>query len=179
MDKPTVQRTEEVSIGRFVIVKNTMNNGVADYPYSYIKIKPGVIILPLLGDQIMIIRQYRVALDQWLYELPAGMIDSDDSSPEMAAAREVEEETGYHAGRMEPLGYFYPSQGSTNEICYLFAASELTPTQKSLDLGEQIETLTVSPKQLMSMIMDQTMVHSGGIIAFFKYLEKHRPSPAE
>jgi ADP-ribose pyrophosphatase len=97
-----------------------------------------VTILPLLGnDRIVLIHNYRFTVGRELLELPAGTLEPDES-PIACAAREVEEETGYVAARLEPLGEFYTSPGFTNERMWAFAAYDLRVTAQKLDPTEQI-----------------------------------------
>ncbi len=104
---------------------------------------PGAaLVLPVLDDgRIVLIRNYRFAVDESLYELPAGMLEPDES-PHDTAARELIEETGYTAGRVEKLGQFYTSPGVSDEIMHVFIASELTDGTQQL---EQYEEITVEP----------------------------------
>ena len=77
------------------------------------------VILPILDDgSVVLIRNYRFAVDEHLYELPAGMLETDEE-PALCAARELTEETGYTAGKIEKLGIFYKfvfKSGSFNDI---------------------------------------------------------------
>src|SRR5262245_16803471 len=78
------------------------------HDYDYIVHPGAVVILPLLdGNQCVLIRNYRPAIGRELWELPAGTLDVPGEPLEAAAARELEEETGYRAARLEKLCYFY------------------------------------------------------------------------
>ncbi len=79
------------------------------------------------GPHVILVEQYRVPLCAPCIELPAGLVGDEESGepPETAAARELEEETGYRAGRIEPLGRFCSSPGMTSETFALFRASAL------------------------------------------------------
>ena len=113
---------------------------------------PGsVVVLPLLdGNRVCLIRNYRIAVGKTLIELPAGTLEG--YSPLETAHRELQEETGYRAGRMEPLCSFYMSPGILNERMHLFVASQLTPGAMALEEGEQIETLEVDWSRAMQMV---------------------------
>lgn len=93
---------------------------------------PGVVaVVPLLdtpqGAHIVMVRQYRPALDTVLWEIPAGMRDVPDEPLEVAARRELAEETGYHGGRWAALGSIAQSPGMTNSIVHLFLAHGVEP----------------------------------------------------
>lgn len=87
---------------------------------------PGsVVLLPMPApDRILLIRQYRYAVDQWLWELPAGTLEPNEHLDE-AAARECHEETGHVAGVIRRLAMFYPSPGFCTEAMTFFLATEL------------------------------------------------------
>ena len=82
-------------------------------------------ILPLTGDgDVVLVRQEREAVGERLLEIPAGLLDVEGESPEDAARRELEEETGYGAGSIEPLGRIHTSPGFVDEVCHLFLARD-------------------------------------------------------
>jgi ADP-ribose pyrophosphatase len=87
---------------------------------------PGsVVLLPMRDDrQIVLIRQYRYALDRWIWELPAGSLDPGED-PVAAAARECEEEIGLVPGRVEFAGAWYPTPGFCTEVMHYYRLGEL------------------------------------------------------
>lgn len=96
-------------------------------------------VVPFLDDDhVLLIRQYRHATGGELLEIPAGKLDPGET-PEACAVRELEEETGYRAGRLEKLGAIWTSPGFTDEIIHLFAAFELEKTEQRLEPDEIIE----------------------------------------
>src|SRR5262245_33553109 len=100
---------------------------------------PGaVVLLPLLDDgRIVMIRNFRHAVDEELLELPAGTREPDESA-ETTALRELEEETGYRAARVEALFEFFPSPGVLTELMQVYVATRLMPTRQNLQGGEEI-----------------------------------------
>lgn len=99
-----------------------------------------VIILPLLGDsEIVLIQQYRYAVEGWVLEAPAGGIQ-DGESPLAAAERELLEETGYRAGEMEALGSFWLAPGISNEFMHAFVARDMILEGSQLEKDELIHT---------------------------------------
>jgi ADP-ribose pyrophosphatase len=87
---------------------------------------PGVaVVLPLLDDgRVVFVRQYRHAVRRTLLELPAGTLGPRES-PRACARRELEEETGWRAGRLRPMARFYGAPGVLSEVMHLFAAERL------------------------------------------------------
>ena len=98
-----VVKSEVHNIGRVTVVKDTFLIEGDEYPYTYVINKDSVCIIPIVGDQVIAIEQYRYTLDQWMLEFPAGSVDDGESS-EAAAKRELEEETGYMSEKLMYLG---------------------------------------------------------------------------
>ena len=123
------------------------------------------VIVPVLDDgSIVLIRNYRFAVDETLLELPAGMRDRRDEAPEQCALRELAEETGYTAGRIEELGAFFTGPGTCDENMHAFVATELTPGEQRLEAHERIEVQVVGEAEVRSMVADGR-IHDGKTIA--------------
>jgi ADP-ribose pyrophosphatase len=105
----------------------------------------------------------------WQWELPAGMMDSEGSSPLETAKKELEEETGYVAEHWLDLGSFYPSPGSTTEDISLFAAAGLTKAGQKLENIEQFELHTVSLEELKKLVAEGEFKHGAGLAAILRY----------
>lgn len=106
---------------------------------------PGAVdVVPLLDDgrTVVMVRQYRAAVDKDLLEIPAGKRDVQDEPPEITAARELEEEIGMRAGRIDLLARFLNSPGFCDEESYVFLARDLTPSANSLQ-GIEEQHMTV------------------------------------
>jgi ADP-ribose pyrophosphatase len=101
---------------------------------------PGaVVVLPMLDDQtVLLIRNRRYAVGQTLLELPAGTLEKGED-PMNCAGRELQEETGYLAGRLQIIANFFSSPGILSERMYAFAAFDLHKTQTAREAGEEIE----------------------------------------
>jgi len=96
-------------------------------------------VVPFLDpDTVLLIRQYRFATGGDLLEIPAGKLDPGEA-PEVCAVRELEEETGYRAGRIERLGAIWTTPGFCDEVIHLFAAFDLEETTQRLEPDEIIE----------------------------------------
>ncbi|MFW6133827.1 MAG: NUDIX hydrolase [Planctomycetota bacterium] len=103
-----------------------------------------VVVLPVLDDgRIVLIRNYRFAVGERLWELPAGMLE-DDEDPADCAARELAEETGYTAARIDKLGWFYSAPGTMDEVMHAYLAAGLTDGAQDL---ERYEEITVEPRR--------------------------------
>ena len=110
--------------GRFITAKR---QGKWEYVSRARGIRAAV-ILAIDNGHVLLVDQYRVPLGRRCIELPAGLVGDGDTPDEdaiLAAARELEEETGYRAGRMESLGEFFSSPGMVSESFTLFRAHDL------------------------------------------------------
>ena len=116
---------------------------------------PGAaVIVPVQADgRLVLIRNYRIAVDETLWELPAGMLEAGEE-PQHAAARELEEETGFRAGRVKALGGFLTSPGFSDEFIHAFVAEELQFVGQNLQAGEQIEVAEIPSAEVLAMIAD-------------------------
>lgn len=94
------------------------------------------------GWEVVLVRQYRAAVDRWLLELPAGMRDVEGEPVDETARRELEEEAGLVAERLEPLGAIHPAPGFTTHRTDLVLATGLTATSRRAD-GIEESVMTV------------------------------------
>ena len=114
-------------------------------------------VVPFLSDpfgddpQVLMIKQYRYAAEDYLYEIPAGRLDPGEQ-PIDCARRELKEETGCTAERVEPLLTFYTTPGFTDEKIHLFMASGLTHGQTGRESDEFIEVQTFPLTRALSMV---------------------------
>lgn len=118
------------------------------------EVADAVTILPLLDDgRVVMIRNRRFAVKETLLELPAGTIDSGED-PDPAAARELEEETGYRAAHLEKVTAFYTSPGFCTEFMHGYVATGLTPTQQNLDETEEIDVEPMPLDDVLQLARD-------------------------
>lgn len=116
-------------------------------------VHPGsVVLLPVLPDgRVVLIENRRFAVDQVLLELPAGTLELGED-PAACAARELLEETGYRAGRIEPLCRFFSAPGFCTEEMHAFLATELVEEVQALEETEQIEVRPMSLEDVEAKI---------------------------
>ena len=132
---------------------------------------PGsVVVLPVQKDgRIVMIRQYRHAARQFLWELVAGRIDGGES-PKKAAARELMEETGYKAKRYKLMMNIFPTPGFLEERLFLFLATDLAEGEAQPEFDEKIISHSYSPKELKQMMTTGELRDAKSIAGILYYL---------
>jgi ADP-ribose pyrophosphatase len=111
-----------------------------------------VAALPVLEDgRVVLVRQYRYAVDERVWELPAGRRDPGET-PEEGARRELEEEVGLRAGALEPLLVFWTTPGFCDEVMHLFRATSLAPVPARPEADERIESARFTVDEAMAMV---------------------------
>ena len=125
-------------------------------------------VVPFVSqDEVLLLRQYRYATGGTLWEVPAGKLDPDED-PLTCAHRELEEEAGCRAGRMEPLGAMWASPGFTDEKIHLFAAFDLTPVPQRLEPDEVIELERMPFDRALDLIWSGRLVDAKSQLALLK-----------
>jgi len=114
--------------------------------------------------RVALVRQYRYAVDEALWELPAGRRDGDET-PEAGARRELIEETGLRAGRMELLAEFFTTPGFCDERMSVFRASGLTPGAAQPEADERIELRWFTRAEIAAMLKDGTLREGKTLVA--------------
>jgi ADP-ribose pyrophosphatase len=111
-----------------------------------------VAALPVLDDgRVLLVRQYRYAVDERVWELPAGRLDPGET-PETGVLRELEEEVGLRAATLESICTFYTTPGFCDERMFLFRASSLSAVPPRPEEDERIETGTFTLEEARAMI---------------------------
>lgn len=129
----------------------------------------GVIILGVTPEgRIPMIRQYRKAAGQVMFELPAGKLEKGED-PEPAALREFKEETGYTAGSIRHVAAFYPTVGYSEEILHIFFAEDLSAGETDFDDNESIDIEEWLPEDLYRLIDTGGMNDGKSLIALLLY----------
>ena len=155
IDAPKIVASEKVFTGRvFEVTVDSVREGDKTYVREVVHHPGSAVILPLFEDgSIALVKQYRHPAVKYLLELPAGTLD-DKERPEEGAARELEEELGIVAGRMEKLCEFFVSPGFCEEKMWLFLATELRQTKQRLEDDEVIEVARLPIERALQMITD-------------------------
>ncbi len=114
----------------------------------------GAVVLPLFPNKnVIMIRQFRKPIERDVLEIPAGKIEQGES-PEETAFRELHEETGYMAKNMTLLTKMYPSVGYSEELLYIYLATDLEPGETDFDENEDIDSYSYHIDDLHEMVME-------------------------
>lgn len=124
VDETEVTRGPVISLG---LARFTAPDGT-EFERQIVHHPGAVVVVPLLDARtVVLVRQFRAAVDGELLELPAGKRDVDGEPPETTAGRELAEEIGYRPGRLRLLARFYNSPGFSDELSHLYLAQDLEP----------------------------------------------------
>lgn len=118
-------------------------------------VHPGAVSIVAMAspDEVILIRQYRHPTGEELIEIPAGTLEEGED-PIDTARRELEEETGYRPARIELRATYYTTPGFSDELMYLYEASDLTLVQQNLDEDETIEVVLTHREEALRMIQE-------------------------
>lgn len=128
------------------------------------------VILALTDDnKVVMIQEPRTPVNKVILALPAGQLEKNENYEE-GAIRELEEETGYKAGKIKKLREYYPSVGYTNEKITIYLATELTKGERHLDDDEDITVVEIDLDELKSMLDKNEIITASTTIALMHYI---------
>lgn len=163
--------SETVFQGRFLkIIRDQveMSDGKIGHR-EYINHPGAAAVIPVLDSgEILLVEQYRHASGKVFLELPAGKRDHDES-PEVTAVRELAEETGYTASKMEYLTVIHPVIGYGNEEIYIYKATGLREGQQKLDHGELLNLRKFTSEQLKEKVKNREITDVKTLVGLFWY----------
>ena len=135
--------------------------------------KGAAAVLPVLEDgRILMVRQYRNALDRFTLEIPAGKLDAPDEPKIECAARELEEETGFRSETLEFLMTVNTTVAFCDEQIGVYIAKDLIPSKQHLDADESIDVEEWEVKDLLEMIYTGKMTDAKTIAAILAYAQR-------
>lgn len=131
-----------------------------------------VVLVPV-DDQgrVLLVRQYRKAVERLLLELPAGGVDPGET-PEQTALREMQEETGFLPGKLEALGGFFIAPGYSQEYLYLFLATDLTPSSLDPDDDEDIELVPTTWEEIPGLLESGAICDAKSVAGLLRAMQR-------
>jgi nudix-type nucleoside diphosphatase (YffH/AdpP family) len=172
----TVDPEREIYAGRVVTLrlKQVLTADGRLVVREIVEHAPGVAVVAVDdAGQVLLVRQPRPAVGARLLELPAGIVDPGET-PLESARRELAEETGFAAERLEPLVEFYTSPGFSTERLYVFAASGLRPAQVVPDEDEEIELVRMPIHEAVERILGGEISDAKTVAGLLAYLHAGR-----
>ncbi len=150
---PKTISTETIYEGRVFDVRiEEIREGENEYSREIVAHHGSAVIVPVFADNtVALVRQYRHAAKKYLLEIPAGTLGKGES-PEEGARREVEEEIGVAAGKIEKLTEFFVSPGFLTEKMHIFLATDLQETEQNLDEDEFLSIEKFTFPQIFEMV---------------------------
>ena len=177
---PQILDSRESFRGRvFDVTVDTIREGDITYQREIVHHPGSAVIVPVFDDgTVALVRQYRHPAVRYLLEAPAGTLRRGEM-PEDGAARELEEELGVVAGRLEKLSEFFVSPGFCEEKMWVFLATKLTETKQQLDDDEILEVVRLPFSQALSMITTGEIEDAKTIIGIMLSAPRVGPSMLE
>ena len=149
-----------------------VSNGVEEI-FDFIHHDGAAAVLPVMDDgKILMVRQYRNALDRFTLEIPAGKLDKPDEPMIECAGRELEEETGYRSEHIEYLMTVNTTVAFCNEKIGVYIARDLIPSKQHLDADESIDVEAWEVKDLLELIYSGKMTDAKTVAAILSYAQR-------
>lgn len=142
--------------------------------YDYIHHDGAAAVIPVRDDgKILMVRQFRNALDRFTFEIPAGKLDSPNEKGIVCASRELEEETGYRSDCLEQLITLRTMLAFCNEKIEIFVATNLKKSQQNLDPDEFIDVFAFTVDELKQKIFEGEIQDAKTVAALMAYDVKY------
>lgn len=174
------EKIETIYKGRVVTLNLetvTLPNGLS-VELEVVRHPGAAAIVPLVNhNTVILIRQYRLAAGGYIYEIPAGKLHPGED-PGHCATRELEEEIGYRAGRLDKIATFFTAPGFTDEVMHLYVARDLVPGTQGLDHDEVLEVVEMPLDKALAHIEDGTIRDAKTIIGLQSLYLQQRTKPA-
>jgi ADP-ribose pyrophosphatase len=164
-ESPEVLGSEEIFRGRiFDVALDTVREGDVTYTREVVRHPGGASVVAVFEDYtVALVRQYRHPTVRYVLELPAGRLEEGER-PEECAARELQEEVGVAAGRLEQLSEFFTTPGFCAEKLWVFLATELTEAAGALEEDELVEVVRLPFARALEMIASREIEDAKTII---------------
>jgi ADP-ribose pyrophosphatase len=162
MDKKpwrTIASTEAHANPYFSVLEHkvAVNDGTERDYYSIVFPRPAVGVIACRGTDVLLIRQYRFIVDEYVWAIPSGGVEEGESL-EKAAVRELQEETGYAAERIEPMLSCYASYGCSNQRFEIFLADDVRETRNKFDSAEVLSVCWFRREAVLAMVEQNGVV---------------------
>jgi len=176
--KPDTLSSKPIYNGRiFDVTIDRIREGDSEYDREVVHHKGSCVIIPLFDDgTVALVRQYRHPAGKSLLEIPAGSLNAGED-PQLGAERELEEEIGVRAGKIEKIAAFWVSPGFLTEKMFVYLATDLTETSQNLEDDEHIEIERIPLSEAAAMARDGRIEDAKTIIGLI-LVGAHARQPA-
>jgi ADP-ribose pyrophosphatase len=138
---------------RFSVVRRKYSRDGGVFERDVVVFPEAVVILPFISrDRVILVRQFRAPLNDFIIEAPAGVVDEGES-PEDTARRELVEETGYYPRKLTKIGSFTPTPGYSTEVLHFYIAEDLEYVGSRPEVYEVLKPLDFSFKEVYEMVL--------------------------
>ncbi len=177
---PQILASEEIFRGRiFDVTIDTLREGDKTYQREVVHHPGSAVIVPAFEDgTVALVCQYRHPAVRYLLEVPAGTLNRGER-PEEGAARELEEELGFVAGRLEKLSEFYVSPGFCEEKMWIYLATDMIETKQQLEEDEIVDVVRLPFSEALEMISAGEIEDAKTIIGLMLAAPRLGPSMLE
>ena len=149
-----------------------------EFDIEVVRHSGGACVLPIDADgRVVLVRQWRYPLERECLEVPAGRIEAGDD-PQATACRELEEEAGLAAGRVEPLGSILPAPGYDTERVWIYLARDLAPVPQRLEEDELVEIVHLTLDEALAAVDAGEIDDAKTVVALLRYArleDQNRP----
>ncbi|OWZ83993.1 NUDIX hydrolase [Natranaerobius trueperi] len=169
IQKDTVYEGKVINVERHDVIVENGNSGVREI----VKHPGAVAILPIIGDKIYLVSQYRKAIEKKTIEIPAGKIESGED-PKACADRELKEELKMGPKSLEYMTTIYPSPGFLDEVIHIYIANGLYSCTADHDEDEVIHTVKLSLSEFKEKVIEGDIKDAKTIVSLLYYIQEHR-----
>ncbi len=148
---PRVTARDALYEGPFSIFLDHLQDGERSYRRAFVQHPGAVVLVAMLGDDVLLVRQYRHPLGQVVLELPAGTCEPGEPVEE-TARRELQEECGFNPRTLSPMLRSFAAPGYSSEVFHFFLAQDLRPSRLPGDEDEDIEIVRMNLREAQSMV---------------------------
>jgi ADP-ribose pyrophosphatase len=159
--------------GKTFIKQQFLDHKNQEADFFFVNTRDWATILAITQDnKVIMTRQYKQGADVFVDELPAGMAETSDKSPEQTAARELLEETGYEAAELVPLGFIWANSRNSHSRAHCFLATGCKKvTEMQLDESEELETYEIELNDFIAKILNTEIINWDAYIIILRALK--------
>ncbi|MEM0361815.1 MAG: NUDIX hydrolase [Sulfolobales archaeon] len=154
---------------RVTLIQRVYSYGGREFVRDIVHFGQAVAALPVLGNEVILIKQFRAPVNTWVLEIPAGKVEAGETL-EDAVRRELVEEVGYMPRKVERMMSVYMAPGYSDEVLHIYVATDLEYVGSEPEPGELIEVVRLGVKEALDTLMKSEVVDVKTFAAISAYL---------